>query len=56
VPEGEREYTKYKLSQAFDHPPFTGVSPVIEIGHSGKPVENRRGKSSGQNKFMRKAK
>jgi hypothetical protein len=40
---GEKEYQKRNFAETFDRPPFTAMSPVIEIGHNGKPVKNRRG-------------
>jgi hypothetical protein len=42
VPAGEREFTKHNFSETFDRPPFTAMSPVVEIGCNGKPVKNRR--------------
>jgi hypothetical protein len=30
LPEGEKEYTQYNFLQAFDHPPFTAMSPVLQ--------------------------
>jgi hypothetical protein len=55
MPAGEREFMKHNFSETFDYPPLTAMSPVIEIGRNGKPVKNRRGKSSGQTKFVRRA-
>jgi len=54
VPEGASEFTRYNFSETFDCPPFTTMSPVIEIGRNGEPVKNRRGgKSSGQTNVKR---
>lgn len=43
MPEGASEFTRYNFSETFDCPPFTTMSPVIEIGRNGEPVKNRRG-------------
>ena len=54
VPAGEREFTKHNFSETFDRPPFTAMSPVIEIGRNGKPVKNRRGEVQWTNEIREK--
>jgi hypothetical protein len=54
VPTGEKEYQKRNFAETFEQPPFTAMSPVIEIDHNGKPVKNRRGEVQWMNEFMRK--
>jgi hypothetical protein len=51
---GEKEYPKYNFAETFDRPPFTAMSPVIEIGRNGKPVKNRRGEVQWTNEIREK--
>jgi hypothetical protein len=46
VPAGEKEYQKRNFSETFDRPPFTAMSPVIEIGRNGKPVKKQEGRGT----------
>lgn len=45
VPEGEGKFTKQSFSETFDRPPYTAMSPVIDIGRNGKPVKNKKGEA-----------
>jgi len=54
VPTGEREFTKRNFTETFDRPPFTAMSPVIDIGRNGKPVKNRRGEVQWTNEIREK--
>ena len=54
VPAGEKEYQKRNFAETFDRPPFTAMSPVIEIGRNGKPVKNRRGEVQWTNEIREK--
>lgn len=54
VPAGEREFVKQNFAQSFDRPPFTAMSPVVEIGRNGKPVKNRKGEIQWTNEIRSK--
>jgi hypothetical protein len=54
VPAGESEFTKWNFTETFDRPPFTAMSPVIDIGHNGKPVKNRKGEVQWTNEIREK--
>jgi hypothetical protein len=43
---GDKEYQKRNFTETFDWPPFMAMSPVIEIGHNGKPSCNKSKKVS----------
>ena len=54
VPAGEGEFTKRNFSETFDRPPFTAMSPVIDIGRNGNPVKNRKGEVQWTNEIREK--
>ena len=44
VPKDEEEFRKFDYEETFDRPPFTAVSPVVELNAKGNPKKDSHGR------------